>query len=152
NDRAFIHEHNTIGDLAGETHFVCHAYHGHSFLSEVHHGFQHLLHHLRIECGSRLVKEHDLWLHTQSPGDSDSLLLAAGELRWIFIRLVLDAQLPQQTDRALLRFRTGEAANLYRRQHTVFNDGEVGKEIEALKHHTNFTAHAVDVRHSVAQL
>ena len=45
----------------------------------VHH-VEHLLDHLRVERGGRLVEEHDLRLHRERAGDRDALLLAAGEL------------------------------------------------------------------------
>jgi len=40
---------------------------------------QNLLHHLRVQERSRLVKEHDLRLHTEAAGYGDPLLLAAGK-------------------------------------------------------------------------
>ena len=42
-------------------------------------------------CG--LVKEHYLGLHRQGAGYSDSLLLAAGKPRWVFIFLIGEAYL-----------------------------------------------------------
>ena len=50
-------------------------------MRELDHGVEHLLDHLRIERGGRLVEQHDLRAHAERAGDRDPLLLAAGELR-----------------------------------------------------------------------
>src|SRR5262245_11128806 len=128
------------------------AYHRHSFICELHHSVEHFLHHFRIKCRRRLVKQHDLRLHTERARNGHTLLLAARQLSGVFIGLILDAHLSQQPNRAIMRFRSGNAANLHRSQHTIFGNSEMRKEIEALKHHANFAAHAVDICDPVIQL
>ena len=54
------------------------------------HDVQHLLDHLGIEGGGRLVEQHELRVHAERAGDGDALLLAAGELARIFVRLLGD--------------------------------------------------------------
>jgi hypothetical protein len=55
-DLALIHEDHPVGNLPGEAHFVGHAEHGHAFFSQIHHGVEHFLDHLRIERRCRLVE------------------------------------------------------------------------------------------------
>ena len=48
-DLARIHEHDAIGDLAGEAHLVRHHHHSHAFAGKVDHDVEHLSDHLGIE-------------------------------------------------------------------------------------------------------
>ena len=64
--------------------------HGHAVLGELHHGVEHLLDHLGVERRGRLVEQHDLRVHAERARDRDALLLAAGELARIFVRLLGD--------------------------------------------------------------
>src|SRR5712692_9969815 len=50
-----------------------------------------LLRGLRVEVASRLVREHDVRLVHEGPGDGDSLLLSAAELRGLLHRDVAEA-------------------------------------------------------------
>ena len=90
-DLAGVHQHHAVRDLARKAHLVAHHQHGHAVEREADHGVEHLLDHLRIERGGRLVEQHDLRLHAQRARDRDPLLLAAGELSRIFVRLLRDA-------------------------------------------------------------
>ena len=72
-------------------------------LGEVDHHVEHLLDHLRVERGGRLVEEHHLGVHRERPGDRDALLLAAGELGGVLRGLVADADPVEQLPAALLR-------------------------------------------------
>jgi hypothetical protein len=77
-DLPAIHEHDAVGHLAGEAHFVAHHQHGHAVLGETDHGVEHLLDHFRVERGGRLVEQHDFRVHAESARDGHALLLAAG--------------------------------------------------------------------------
>src|SRR5580700_3349849 len=57
-DLTLVHEHDTVGDLAGKTHFVRHHDHGHAILGERHHDVEYFLNHFRIERRGRLVEQH----------------------------------------------------------------------------------------------
>src|SRR5260370_27203417 len=41
------------------------------FRSELDHGIEHFLHHLRVECGSRFVEQHHLRLHAEAARRSE---------------------------------------------------------------------------------
>ena len=56
---------------------------------------QHLAGQLGVERRGDLVEQHQLGLHRQRAGDRDALLLAAGELLGIGLRLVGEAHLRQ---------------------------------------------------------
>jgi hypothetical protein len=60
------------------------------FFGQFDHDVQHFLDHLRVEGRGRLVEQHDLGLHAQRAGDGDALLLAAGELAGVLLRLLGD--------------------------------------------------------------
>jgi hypothetical protein len=65
NDLALVHEDHPVGDLAGKTHLVGDAQHGHAFLGQFDHGVEHFLDHFRVERRGRLVKQHDARVHAQ---------------------------------------------------------------------------------------
>ena len=83
-----IHEHDALCDLARETHFVGDNHHGHSFFGYADHDVEHFADHLGGEGCCRLIKQHDLGSHAKATGNSDPLLLSAGELRWVSVELV----------------------------------------------------------------
>ena len=95
-DHAMVHEHDPVGDLAGEVHLVGHDQHGHAARGEVAHHGQHLADQLRVERARDLVEQHRLGLHGERAGDRDALLLAAGELLGIVVAAVGEADLAQQ--------------------------------------------------------
>ena len=95
-DDAAVHEDDVVGDLAGEAHLVGHDDHRHALLGELAHDAQHLADELGVEGRGRLVEEHQLGVHRQRPGDGDALLLAAGELRRVGVRLVAEPDLLEQ--------------------------------------------------------
>ena len=61
---------------------------------------EHLADELGVEGRGGLVEEHQLRVHRQGPGDGDPLLLAAGELGRVGVRLVAQADLLEQLERA----------------------------------------------------
>ena len=75
-----IEEQDSIGDFAGEGHFMCDDDHCHVGFGESLHHLKNLSDHFGIECGGRFVEKHDLRLHRQRPDDGDALFLPAGEL------------------------------------------------------------------------
>ena len=91
-DLAVGHEHDAVGGLAGKAHLVGHDDHRHALLGEADHDVEHLVDHLGVEGGGRLVEEHDLGVHRERARDRDALLLAAGELGRVLLGLVRDAE------------------------------------------------------------
>ena len=57
-------------------------------LGEPAHDVEDLADELGVERARRLVEEHELGLHGEGARDRDALLLAAGELRGVGVRLV----------------------------------------------------------------
>ena len=108
------------------------------------HGFEHLLDHLGIERGSRLVEQHDFRIHAERARDRDSLLLAAGKLAGIFLRLLGNLDPREQRHRKLFGVALRHLANPDRRQRAILENRQVRKKVEALKHHADFAAHLID--------
>src|SRR5262249_2953571 len=75
-DFAFVHEHHSIRNLTGKSHFVRNHNHSHSIFSKSDHYVEHLLNHLRIERRGRFVKQHGDRIHCKRSSDGDTLLLA----------------------------------------------------------------------------
>src|SRR5262245_11558751 len=75
-DLAGIHEDDLIRDLTGKSHLVRDADHRHPLFREREHRVEHLLDHLRVECGRRLVEQHDLRVHAERSRNRHTLLLA----------------------------------------------------------------------------
>src|SRR5262245_35647176 len=87
-DHPVVHENDPIGDLARKAHLVRHDQHGHAAVGKIAHDVEHLTDHLGVELRSRLVEQHDFWLHHQRPRNRNPLLLTTGELIWIGADLV----------------------------------------------------------------
>ena len=141
NDRAGIHEHQLLADLAGEGKLVRHDHHCHAGARQVAHDGKHVAHQLRIECGSRLVEQHQLRLHRQCPGNRDTLLLAAGKLRRIAPMLVGKPYASKQFHRALPCLRERYPFHPDRRLDNVLQGGHMREQIEVLEHHADALAH-----------
>lgn len=95
NDHTAIHEDDTIGHFAGKTHFVGDDQHRHVLGGQLLHDGIDFVDELRIERRCRLVEEHHLRLHGQRARNRDTLLLAAGQPRWIGVDLVGEPHLGQ---------------------------------------------------------
>ena len=90
-DVAALHEDDTAGNLAGKADLVRDDDHRHALLGQTLHDLQHLTDHFGVERGGRFVEQHNVRVHRQRTGDGDALLLAAGQLRGIGIRLIRKA-------------------------------------------------------------
>src|SRR3954466_6525829 len=151
-DLAAVPEHHGVGHAPREAHLVRHADHGHALAPEVLHDVQHLLDHLRIERGGRLVEEHDLRPHGERTRDGDALLLSARELAGIFVRLLGDANALEQVhgERAGLSRWHAPYANGGKRD--VLQDREMREKVERLEHHADLGAHRVQRRRGIVEL
>src|SRR3954465_11883693 len=85
------HEEHTIRGAPGEAHLVRDDDHRHALSGEARDHVEHLVDHLGVEGGGRLVEEHELRLHREGPRDRHPLLLSAGQLRGQLRGLVGDA-------------------------------------------------------------
>src|SRR5690606_15943151 len=95
------------------------------------------MHQLGIECRRGFVEQHDLRPHRQCPGDGDALLLAAGEVLRIAMRLVCESDAIEELHRVsdgaallLLLDRDGPLDD-------VSESGHMGEQVEALEDHAD---------------
>ena len=120
-------------------------HHGHAVSGQLLHHLQHLAHHLGVQGGGRLVKQHHVGLHTQGADDGDALLLSAGKLLGIGIRPVAQAHRVQQAAGRGLGLLLGDALGVHGGQGQVFQHGHIGEQVEVLEHHAHFLPVAVQV-------
>ena len=123
-----------------------HHHHGHFLLGQVPHHFQHLAHHLGVQSGGRLVKEHHIRLHAQRAHDGDPLLLAAGELAGIGVGPVRQTYPLQKAHSLGLGLLLALALQLHGRDGQILHNIHMGEQVELLEHHSHFLAVLVDVR------
>ena len=114
-----------------------HDHHRHALARQQLHDLQHLPHQLGVQRGSGLVKQHDLGLHGQRPGNGHPLLLAAGQAGRHGMGFFGQAHLLQQRHGFGLRLFPGNTAHLARADGDVVNHRQVGKQVERLEHHAD---------------
>ena len=88
----------------------------------------------------RLVKEHDFRLHAKRADYGDALLLPAGELFGIVLRLICKADALQEFHCLGLRLFLGFLQHVCRGERHVAQDGHVREEVEVLEHHAHLAA------------
>ncbi len=76
-DKPLIHVEDPRRDVAGELHFMRDNRHGHAFAGQTTNDGQHFTDHGRIQSRGRLVEQHDLGFHGQTPGNRHPLFLSA---------------------------------------------------------------------------
>src|SRR5471030_1422762 len=86
-DRAILQEDYPIRDPECEIDLVRDDHHCHPFARKLLDDFQDLGHQFGVERGGRFVEEDDRWFHGQRPRNRHPLLLAAGELVRILVRM-----------------------------------------------------------------
>ena len=144
-DLAVRHEDDAVGGAASEAHLVGDDDHGHTVFRESDHDVEHLVDHLGVERGGRLVEQHDLGAHGQGAGDRDALLLAAGQGCGELLRLVLHAHALEEGEGLLLGVALRHAPGLDGAEGHVVEDGPVGEEVEGLEDHADVGAQAGEV-------
>ena len=87
-DPAVVEEDDQVGDLAGEADLVGDDDQRRAGPGEVLDDGEHLADQFRVERRRRFVEQDDAGLERERPGDRDPLLLAAGELARVGVRLV----------------------------------------------------------------
>ena len=153
-DHAAVHEDHPVGDLAGKAHLVGDDHHRHARRRPA--GcmtVEHLADHLGVERGGRLVEEHDVRVHRQRAGDGHALLLPAGKLRRVGVRLVREAHALEQLPRAF-GFRGGlvELVPVERARIVMFSSHRhVREEVELLEHHADVFTDFVEVGLAVGE-
>ena len=98
-DHAAVEEQHLVGHLPGEAHLVGHHDHRPALGGQRLHHLQHLADQLGVQGAGRLVEQHDPRPGGQRPGDADALLLPAGQLHRVGVRLVGQAHAGQQRQR-----------------------------------------------------
>src|SRR5262249_19208282 len=78
--------------------------------------------------------------------DGDPLLLATRQLRGICIPLVSKSDPLEKFERLLFGSATAVAPHMHRRLDDVPQHSHVPPEVEALEHHADRLAHAIDLR------
>jgi hypothetical protein len=131
---------------------VAHHQHGHAVLGEFHHGVEHLLDHLRIERGSRLVEQHDLRVHAERARDRHALLLAARKLAREFFGLLGNFDALQVVHRNFLCLLFRHLAHPDRREREILQHGQMREQVEMLEHHADLAADLVDALQVVGEL
>src|SRR5215467_3760196 len=151
-DLATVHENDAVGHRAGKAHLVGDAQHGHAALGELDHGIEHLLHHLRIERRGRLVEQHDMGVHAQRPSDGDPLLLSPRQLSWIFVGLLGNLHPAEVLHGDVFGLAARHLLHPNRSQAEIVEDGQVRKQVKALKHHPDLGADLIDLADVVGEL
>ena len=91
---------------------------------------------LGVEIGERLVEQEDLGLADDRPADGDALALAARELRWLLLEMLLELQDPRCL--ADLGYELGlRPVRKPQAEGHVFEHGEVRVERVGLEHHSD---------------
>ena len=140
-----MQEDDAVGDVAGEAHLVSDDEHRAPFVGERAHDPEDLADEFGVERRSRFVEQHHSWPHRQRARNCGALLLPAGEMGGIEVRLVVDADFVEQRIRFLDALGAWPLLHMDRRLDEILEDRHVRPEVEALKHHAEFGADAVDL-------
>ena len=109
------------------------------------HDVENLADHFGVEGGGRLVEEHDAGVHCKSADDGDTLLLTAGKLAGVSIRLIGKTDAGKQLEGVFLGLFLALEFKLCRSEPDVFQNREVREEVEVLEHHAHMRAHLIEV-------
>ncbi len=101
NDGACVHEYDPVGHFPAKSDLMGDDQHGHSGLRQFLHDAEDFANQFRIQSGGGFVEEQDLGVHGQGSGDGDPLLLAAGQLVGIGVRLFRQSN-PRQKRQSFL--------------------------------------------------
>ena len=96
--------------------------------------------------GGRLVEEHDVGVHREGAGDRHPLLLPAGKLGGVALRLVLETDPPEEASGFLVGLPFLGPLHHEGREGDVVERVEVRKEVEGLEDHPHLFPHFPDVR------
>jgi hypothetical protein len=128
-----VHEYDPVGGLAREAQLVGDDQHGHPAFGEVAHHGEDFADQFGIECGSRLVEQHDFGPHGEGAGDRHALLLAAGQFDRIGIALVREAHAREQGFGVADRFLARTLEDRDRAFDQVLDRRQMLEQVEALE-------------------
>ena len=118
---------------------------GHPFFNQVFDNVEYLADHLRVECGGRLVKEHNIRFHCQCAHDGKTLFLTAGQSLRILVIFFQQTNTIEQFFCHLGGFCLLFLVKQHRSHGDIFADGHVRKDVEVLEHHAHLLTVQVDV-------
>ena len=144
-DPAAVDDGHAVADLANDRHLVRNDHHGDAQPAiDVLKQREYRLRGHRVERAGGLVAQKHLGIGGQRPGNGHALLLAAGQLRRIGVRLVGQPDDLQQLLDALVGLGLGHAGDLQRIA-DVARDGLLHQQVELLKDHAHALAHGAQV-------
>ena len=111
-----VHDADAVADLARKRHLVRDDDHGLALLGQRPHHAEHLADELGVERRGRLVEQDHLRVHGERPRDGDALLLPAGEIARMRVRLVGEADLGEQRKAPLLRLAARRVGKMNRNE------------------------------------
>ncbi len=142
-DVAAVHHRHAVADAADHVHLVRDQHDGQLQLAvDLGQQLQHRCRGLWVERAGGLVAEQDAWLGGQCAGDADALLLAAGELRRIVARMVLEADALEQRGDPGINLATRQLAGQAQRHGDVVGHGLGHQQVEVLEDHPDALAEA----------
>ena len=144
NDPSAIHKNHARGDLFCKCDLMRHHDHRHTVFGQITHQRQHFPDHLRVQRGSRFVKQKHLRIHCQSTDDRNPLFLSAGKLLGISGPLFIESDPFQQFSRFKLRLFPCFAPGFDRRKRDILQNCQMRKQVEVLKHHPDIAAVLAD--------
>ena len=87
-NEAIIHENDPVRNIFGKIHLVGDDYHSDVFGCQILNNLQDLSCKFRVKGGCWFIEKQNIRVHTQSPGNGNSLLLSAGELVGVIVFFV----------------------------------------------------------------
>ena len=144
-NEALVHVKHAAGHFPGKLHLMRHDHHGFLLPRQFPDDALHLADAGRVQGAGRLVKEDDIRVHGEGPGNGDALLLSAGHLVGVVHLLFCQADHPQQFHRPVVCLLPAQMQQLYRCEHHVLNGGHVAEQVIRLEDHAHFPAHERDV-------
>ena len=129
-----------------------HDHHRHPLPGQSEHDLEHLAYQLRVEGRRHLVEQHELRPHRKRSRDRDPLLLTAGELSRVFVRLVVDAHPCELLHRSLAGLARVDLQDLLQGNGDVLEGGLVREQVERLEDDPDPGAYGVEVGSDVGDV
>jgi hypothetical protein len=137
---AGIEHRHAVADTADHVHLVGDQHDGQAQLAvDLRQQRQHRGGGLRVQRAGGLVAQQDLRAGRQRAGDADALLLAAGQLRRILLRMRFQAHGLQQLGHARVDLRLRRAGQ-FQREGDIAGHRARGQQVEVLEDHADAPA------------
>lgn len=144
-DLPVIYKTDAVRYLPGKSHLMGYQGHGNACMSQVLNDLQNLLYHLRVQGAGGFIKQHNLRLHGQGPGYGNSLLLAAGQLSRIGVRLLHQTHQFQKLQGVFRCLVLWYLVHLHRSIGHIFHNRHMGKQVKMLEHHADILSDSLDI-------